>query len=126
MTTGGESFLDESIQPDWLSCDALDVVAIHAYGVGDFDQTKLQGRISQAQAAGKKLILQEWYRLSRFSSSGMYTPLIVHFAGAHVIMILRITYAIPEPLLTWRQGIATSRLGRQTSQQSDFLGCIGR
>ncbi|EJD03939.1 beta-1,3-mannanase [Fomitiporia mediterranea MF3/22] len=60
ITTGGESFLDESVQPDWLTCDALDIVAIHAYGVGDFDTSKIQGVVSRAQAAGKKLIFQEW------------------------------------------------------------------
>jgi mannan endo-1,4-beta-mannosidase len=39
VTTGGESWLDESIQPDWFTCPYLDVLAIHAYGDGDFDQS---------------------------------------------------------------------------------------
>lgn len=60
MTTGGESFLDESVQPEWLTCDAIDIVAIHAYGVGDLDTTKIQAKVSLAQAAGTKLIFQEW------------------------------------------------------------------
>ncbi|KAH8120346.1 beta-1,3-mannanase [Phellopilus nigrolimitatus] len=60
VTTGGASYLDESVQPGWLSCPALDVVAIHGYGTGDFDTSKIQSKVSQAQAAGKKLIFQEW------------------------------------------------------------------
>jgi len=60
VTTGGESWLDESMQPDWFSCDALDVIAIHAYGPGDFDQGKISGYVQQATNAGKMLIFQEW------------------------------------------------------------------
>ncbi|KAH8115463.1 beta-1,3-mannanase [Phellopilus nigrolimitatus] len=60
VTTGGASYLDESVQSDWLSCPALDIVAIHAYGEGDFDTSKIQSKVKQAQAAGKKLIFQEW------------------------------------------------------------------
>lgn len=39
VTTGGESWLDESLQPDWFTCPYLDVLAIHAYGTGDFDES---------------------------------------------------------------------------------------
>ncbi|KAH8118747.1 beta-1,3-mannanase [Phellopilus nigrolimitatus] len=60
VTTGGESYLDESVQPDWLTCDALDVIAIHAYGTGDLETSAIQAKVSQAQSAGKKLIFQEW------------------------------------------------------------------
>ncbi|KAI5124677.1 hypothetical protein M0805_004285 [Coniferiporia weirii] len=60
VTTGGESWLSESVQSDWLSCDALDVISIHAYGVGDLETSAIQTYVSQAQSAGKKLLFQEW------------------------------------------------------------------
>ncbi|KAF7798608.1 hypothetical protein EIP86_009830 [Pleurotus ostreatoroseus] len=60
VTTGGESWLSESVQPGFLSCDALDVVAIHAYGVGDYDTSSIETYVQQAQNAGKKLIMEEW------------------------------------------------------------------
>jgi len=60
VTTGGESWLDESMQPDWFSCAALDVIAIHAYGVGDFDTNKISNYVKKAESSGKKLIFQEW------------------------------------------------------------------
>ncbi|KAI0336245.1 glycoside hydrolase [Cubamyces sp. BRFM 1775] len=60
VMTGGESWLSESVQPDWLSCDALDVISIHAYGAGDLETSAIQPYVKQAQAAGKKLIMEEW------------------------------------------------------------------
>jgi len=36
------------------------VISIHAYGVPDFTTSTIEGYVSQAQAAGKKLIFQEW------------------------------------------------------------------
>jgi mannan endo-1,4-beta-mannosidase len=60
ITTGGESWLDESMQPDWFNCAELDVIAIHGYGVGDFDTNKIAGYVKKAESAGKKLIFQEW------------------------------------------------------------------
>ncbi|KAI0651460.1 glycoside hydrolase [Trametes meyenii] len=60
VMTGGESFLTESVQPDWLSCAALDVISIHAYGVGDLKTSALKPFVEQAQDAGKKLIVEEW------------------------------------------------------------------
>ncbi|KAL1952291.1 hypothetical protein VTO73DRAFT_1440 [Trametes versicolor] len=60
VMTGGESFLTESVQPDWLSCAALDLISIHAYGVGDLQTSALQPFVQQAQASGKKLIMEEW------------------------------------------------------------------
>jgi len=60
VTTGGESWLDESMQPDWFTCPYLDVLAIHAYGTGDFDQSKIAGYVKQAVANNKKLLFQEW------------------------------------------------------------------
>jgi len=60
VTTGGESWLDESMQPDWFSCDSLDILAIHAYGPGDFDEGKLQAYVQKAQSSGRMLIFQEW------------------------------------------------------------------
>jgi len=60
VTTGGESWLDESMQPDFFTCAYLDVLAIHAYGPGDFDKTKIQGYVQKATSNGKMLIFQEW------------------------------------------------------------------
>ncbi|KAI0638993.1 glycoside hydrolase [Trametes polyzona] len=60
VMTGGESFLTESVQPDWLKCAALDLISIHAYGVGDLQTSALKPFVQQAQAAGKKLIMEEW------------------------------------------------------------------
>ncbi|KAH9839943.1 glycoside hydrolase [Rhodofomes roseus] len=60
VMTGGESWLSESVQPGFLSCDALDVISIHAYGTGDLTTDALSPYVSQAQDAGKMLILEEW------------------------------------------------------------------
>lgn len=58
--TGGESWMDESVTDDWLNCEYLDVVSIHAYGIGDFETSSIETYVSRAQAAGKKLIFEEW------------------------------------------------------------------
>ncbi|KAJ7321362.1 glycoside hydrolase family 5 protein [Mycena albidolilacea] len=57
--TGGGSAA-ASVQPIFFdsSCAAIDVVAIHDYTDG-YD-SYMPGAISQAQAAGKKLIVEEW------------------------------------------------------------------
>ncbi|CCM01292.1 uncharacterized protein FIBRA_03341 [Fibroporia radiculosa] len=60
VMTGGESWMAESVQPDFLSCDALDVISIHAYGTGDYDTSSIESYVSQAQSAGKMLIMEEW------------------------------------------------------------------
>jgi len=60
ITTGGESWVDESFQPDFFSCPALDVIACHGYGVGDFNTGKLKSYVQKAQSAGKKLLFEEW------------------------------------------------------------------
>ncbi|KAH9841925.1 glycoside hydrolase family 5 protein [Rhodofomes roseus] len=60
VTTGGESWLSESVQPGFLSCDALDVISIHAYGTGDLATSALKPYVAQAQAAGKMLMVEEW------------------------------------------------------------------
>ena len=36
------------------------MIAIHAYGTSDLTQSKLQPIVQKAQAAGKKLMMQEW------------------------------------------------------------------
>lgn len=60
VTTGGGSYVDTSLPAGYFTCSALDVLAIHAYGVGDFTKSKLQPYVQKAQANGKKLIMQEW------------------------------------------------------------------
>ena len=53
--------MDESVQPDWLTCSALDAISIHAYGTGDYATSAIQTYVQRAQAAGKKLLMEEWY-----------------------------------------------------------------
>ncbi|KZS89755.1 glycoside hydrolase family 5 protein [Sistotremastrum niveocremeum HHB9708] len=60
VVTGGESWLSESVQPDWFSCATLDVISIHAYGTGDLAQSTIAPYVQQAQSAGKKLLFEEW------------------------------------------------------------------
>jgi mannan endo-1,4-beta-mannosidase len=60
VSTGGASYLATSVQDAYFSCAALDVIAIHAYGVGDLTKDALQPYVQKAQKAGKKLIMQEW------------------------------------------------------------------
>lgn len=52
--------MDESVQPGFLSCAALDAVSFHAYGVGDYATSAIQTYVQRAQAAGKKLLMEEW------------------------------------------------------------------
>ena len=61
VMTGGESFLTESVQSAWLSCEPLDVISIHAYGPGDLTTSALEPFVTQAVNTGKKLIMEEWY-----------------------------------------------------------------
>nr|POF16594.1 mannan endo-1,4-beta-mannosidase a [Quercus suber] len=60
VSTGGGSYVATSLQDAYFSCDALDVLAIHAYGVGDLTQDNLAPYVTKAQNAGKKLLMQEW------------------------------------------------------------------
>jgi mannan endo-1,4-beta-mannosidase len=60
VTTGGGAYLSNSLLDPYFSCKALDVLAIHAYGTGDFATSALQPYVTKAQNAGKKLIMQEW------------------------------------------------------------------
>lgn len=60
VITGGESWMDESVQPDFLTCGALDAISIHAYGTGDYATSAIQTYVQRAQAAGKKLLMEEW------------------------------------------------------------------
>lgn len=52
--------MDESVQPNWLTCAALDVISVHAYGIGDYATSAIQTYVQRAQAAGKKLLMEEW------------------------------------------------------------------
>ncbi|PSS37153.1 hypothetical protein PHLCEN_2v1026 [Hermanssonia centrifuga] len=60
IITGGESWMDESVQPGFLSCASLDAISIHAYGTGDYATSAIQTYVQRAQAAGKKLLMEEW------------------------------------------------------------------
>ncbi|KLO14435.1 glycoside hydrolase family 5 protein [Schizopora paradoxa] len=60
VTTGGASWLDESVQQGWLDCPAIDIVAVHAYGAGDLNTTKIESYVDLAKAAGSRLMFQEW------------------------------------------------------------------
>ena len=52
--------MSESVQSAWLSCGALDVISLHAYGVGDFATASLRQYVTEVQNAGKKLLMEEW------------------------------------------------------------------
>ncbi len=60
VTTGGGAWLANSLLPGYFTCDALDILAIHAYATSDFQTSSLQPWVSKAQSAGKKLIMEEW------------------------------------------------------------------
>ncbi|KAH6994548.1 glycoside hydrolase superfamily [Fusarium venenatum] len=60
VTTGGGAWLANSLLDGYFTCSSLDVLAIHAYGVGDYDTSKLRTYVDRAKNAGKKLIMQEW------------------------------------------------------------------
>lgn len=49
--------MSESVKSGWLNCANIDVISIHAYGVGDFS-TNINTCVNQAKAADKKLIFQ--------------------------------------------------------------------
>lgn len=59
-STGGGAYLDTSLTSGLFTCSALDVLAIHAYGVGDYDKSKLDRYVTMAKNNGKRLIMQEW------------------------------------------------------------------
>lgn len=60
VSTGGGAWLATSLLDSYFTCSALDVLAIHAYGAGDFATSALKTYVDKAQNAGKKLIMQEW------------------------------------------------------------------
>ncbi|KAF2138607.1 glycoside hydrolase family 5 protein [Aplosporella prunicola CBS 121167] len=60
VTTGGQGWLDVSMQDAYFSCAALDVIAIHAYGAADYDTSRLAAYVDKAKSSGKKLLMQEW------------------------------------------------------------------
>jgi len=60
VSTGGGSYLATSLLDGYFSCPSLDILAIHAYGTGDFDKAALTKYVDKAKAKGKKLVMQEW------------------------------------------------------------------
>jgi mannan endo-1,4-beta-mannosidase len=78
VTTGGGAWLDNSLLDAYFTCDSLDILAIHAYGTGDFATDKIKPYVSKAQSNNKKLIMQEWgacYWDSENNSCGKSSPL---------------------------------------------------
>ncbi|KAH8688763.1 glycoside hydrolase superfamily [Talaromyces proteolyticus] len=60
ITTGGGAYLANSLLDAYFSCADLDVLAIHAYGTGDFATSALTPYVQKAQSSNKKLIMEEW------------------------------------------------------------------
>lgn len=60
VSTGGGAYLANSLLDPYFNCEALDVLAIHAYGANDFETAKMLPYVTKAKNAGKKLIMQEW------------------------------------------------------------------
>lgn len=60
MVTGGESWMDESVNSVLLACPYLDVISIHAYGTGDLVTSAIKPYVTEAVNAGKKLLFEEW------------------------------------------------------------------
>jgi hypothetical protein len=117
--------MDESVQPDWLTCPALDVISIHAYGTGDYSTSSIQTYVSRAQAAGKKLIMEEWYVL-RLALMEIIQVIGLLTTGEHATSLRRtmivplVAFSRPPPV------IITSRRGQVRSQPLAFLGFIGK
>lgn len=82
VTTGGGAYLANSLLDPYFSCASLDVLAIHAYGVGDFDTAKLKTYVDHAKSAGKKLIMQEWGLSPLIALSSPYHSLTLIHIGA--------------------------------------------
>lgn len=59
VTTSGGAYLDNSLLDPYFSCDPLDVLAIHAYGIGDLATDRLSPYV-QTRDNSKMLIMQEW------------------------------------------------------------------
>ncbi|KAG8846974.1 hypothetical protein FRB96_001724 [Tulasnella sp. 330] len=60
VVTGGESWMDESVNSVLLACPYLDVISIHAYGTGDLVTSAITPYVTEAVNAGKKLLFEEW------------------------------------------------------------------
>ncbi|CZT23756.1 uncharacterized protein RCC_09470 [Ramularia collo-cygni] len=60
-TTGGSSYVGDSVRDAYFSCDALDMIAIHAYDTNnDLTTGNLAKYVTNAVKNNKKLIMQEW------------------------------------------------------------------
>ncbi|KAI0322736.1 hypothetical protein OF83DRAFT_1167232 [Amylostereum chailletii] len=57
----------------WFNCANLAVVAIHAYGTGDFVTATIRTYVNKATASRKKLLFQEWGACS-FDTSNKTCP----------------------------------------------------
>ena len=122
--TGGESWVDESVQDGWLNCTSLDVVSLHAYSPGDYNTTFLQTYIQCAQASNKKLIMEEWS--VSFLSSSFARVLISSSKGARATSTQT---KITAPQVTPYPPLPATRIyrpGRARSQLQDCPGCTGR
>ncbi|KAJ2964085.1 hypothetical protein NQZ79_g1024 [Umbelopsis isabellina] len=57
VTTGGESWVSESMQSAYFSCEYLDMISVHGYGD---ELSSIPAAVETAQNAGKKLLFEEW------------------------------------------------------------------
>lgn len=92
VSTGGGAYLANSLLDPYFTCAALDILAIHAYGPGDFSTTKLQAYVRRAVSAGKKLIVQEWgacYTSAENNNCNGGTPLSARSRDANIEMWAR-------------------------------------
>jgi len=60
VCTGGESWMDESVQDGWLNCPSIDMISVHSYGTGDFETSAILPYVQRAKNAGKLLVVEEW------------------------------------------------------------------
>lgn len=58
-TTGGASWASESWMTNLLECEELDIIALHAYGAGEFTVDNLKQYVEQGAAKNKMVVMQE-------------------------------------------------------------------
>lgn len=115
--------MSESVKSSWLSCAALDVIAIHAYGVGDFTTSNIQTYVNQAKSAGKKLIFQEW-GACYFNTDNNNCPTGTALATSTRNNNIQVSRGRGTNITG--TDLAAHRLGHLRSQRQAYLGCTGK